>query len=265
MGREDVVESRVPAEAATTAPPNEQGCHESRSPGVAAVVAVASIITVAFLGSVLITPLYSLYQHKFGFSDITLTLIYAVYVVGNMAALLLFGQISDQVGRKRVALAALGVAALGALVFLFAHSTAELFGGRLLIGLAVGIASGTATAWLAELYGGSRRAAATLTAATANLSGIALGPLLGGCSRSTRRGRSCCPSSPTSSSWRWSRSPSRAPRKPARSASTGCVSCGCTHVSASPATGSARSPPPPSPVSSPSRWAVCTSRSSPAS
>lgn len=180
MGREDVAESRVPAEAATTAPPDEQGCHESRPPGVAAVVAVASIITVAFLGSVLITPLYSLYQHKFGFSEITLTLIYAVYVVGNVAALLLFGQISDQVGRKRVALAALGVAASGALVFLFARSTAELFGGRLLIGLAVGIASGTATAWLAELYGGSRRAAATLTAATANLSGIALGPLLGG-------------------------------------------------------------------------------------
>lgn len=185
MGREDVVESRVPAEAAMAAPADarrsrEQGCRESRPPGVGAVVAVASIITVAFLGSVLITPLYSLYQRKFGFSEITLTLIYAVYVVGNVAALLLFGQISDQVGRKPVALLALGVAALGALLFLFAHSTAELFVGRGLIGLAVGIASGTATAWLAELYDGRRRGAATLTAATANLSGIALGPLLGG-------------------------------------------------------------------------------------
>ncbi len=180
MGREDIVESRIRTEAATAAPPGPQRSHESTPPSVAAVVAVASIITVAFLGSVLITPLYSLYQHKFGFSEITLTLIYAVYVVGNVAALLLFGQISDQVGRKRVALAALGVAAIGALLFLSAHSTAQLFVGRLLIGIAVGIASGTATAWLAELYGRSRRAAATLTAATANLSGIALGPLLGG-------------------------------------------------------------------------------------
>ncbi|MDQ2727177.1 MAG: MFS transporter [Actinomycetota bacterium] len=177
MGREDRVESRLRTEAATAAPPAAQHCHESTPPSLAAVVAVASIITVAFSGSVLITPLY---QHKFGFSEITLTLIYAVYVVGNVAALLLFGQISDQVGRKRVALAGLGVAAIGALLFLFAQSTAQLFVGRLLIGIAVGIASGTATAWLAELYGRSRRAAATLTAATANLSGIALGPLAGG-------------------------------------------------------------------------------------
>ena len=52
-------------------------------------------MTVAFLGSVLVTSLCSLYQHKFGFSEITLTSIYAVYVVGNVAALLPFGQISD--------------------------------------------------------------------------------------------------------------------------------------------------------------------------
>src|SRR3954467_15504920 len=50
-------------------------------------LAISSIITVAFAGSVLVTPLYSLYQHKFGFSEITLTLVYAVYAVGNVVAL----------------------------------------------------------------------------------------------------------------------------------------------------------------------------------
>lgn len=74
-------------------------------PDAASVVAVASSITVAFMGSVIVTPLYSLYQRKFGFSEIVLTLVYAVYVVGNVAALLLFGQISDQVGRKASRLA----------------------------------------------------------------------------------------------------------------------------------------------------------------
>ena len=57
---------------------------------------------------------------------------------------------------------------------------AWLFAGRLLIGLAVGVASGTGTAWLADQLRTSRRSTASLTAATANLAGIALGPLAGG-------------------------------------------------------------------------------------
>jgi MFS family permease len=145
-----------------------------------AVLAVASVITVAFMGSVIVTPLYTLYQRKFGFSEITLTLIYAVYVVGNVLALLVFGQVSDQVGRKRVAIPALALAAAAALLFLFAGSTVWLFVGRLLIGLAVGVASGTGTAWLGEQFGERGRTRATLTAATANLAGIAIGPVVGG-------------------------------------------------------------------------------------
>jgi MFS family permease len=149
-------------------------------PRVGHVVAVASIVTTAFMGSVIVTPLYPLYQNEFGFSDVTLTLIYAVYVVGNVAALLLFGQISDRAGRKRVTVPALGLACVSALLFLFAQGTAWLFAGRLSIGLAVGILSGTGTAWLAELYGPTDRSNATVTAAAANMVGIAVGPLLGG-------------------------------------------------------------------------------------
>jgi predicted MFS family arabinose efflux permease len=143
-------------------------------------LSIASIITVAFMGSVIVTPLYPLYQRKFGFSEITLTLIYAVYVVGNVAALLAFGQISDQVGRKRVALPAIVLAALSAVLFMTATGTLFLFLARMLIGFAVGVASGTGTAWLAEEFGPDHRQTATLSAATANLFGVALGPLIGG-------------------------------------------------------------------------------------
>lgn len=145
-----------------------------------AIISVASMITVAFMGSVIVSPLYSLYQQKFGFSEITLTLIYAVYVVGNVVALLLFGQVSDQLGRKRAAVPGLALAGASAVLFLFARGVLWLFAGRLLIGLAVGILSGTGTAWLAEQHGPRRRSTATLSAATANLLGIAIGPLLGG-------------------------------------------------------------------------------------
>jgi MFS family permease len=144
------------------------------------VLAVASMIAVAFMGSVIVTPLYSLYQRKFGFSEITLTLIYATYVVGNVTALVFFGRVSDQIGRKRISLPALALAMLSAVVFLIASGTIWLFFGRLLFGLVAGVLSGTGTAWLAEQHGEQRRAHATLVAATANLLGIALGPLIGG-------------------------------------------------------------------------------------
>jgi MFS family permease len=153
---------------------------DTRGPRLSVVLSIGSIITVAFAGSVLVTPLYTLYRHKFGFSELTLTLVYAVYAIGNVVALLLFGQLSDQIGRKRAALPALGLAIASALLFVFAHSTMWLFGARALIGLAVGVASGTGTAWLAEEYGPARRSTATQAAATANLAGIAFGPLVGG-------------------------------------------------------------------------------------
>lgn len=156
------------------------GVEQDRQARAAGVLPVASLITLGFMGSVIVTPLYPLYQRKFGFSEITLTLIYAAYVVGNVVALLVVGQISDQIGRKRVALPAVAVAGISALLFLFAQGTGWLYAARLLIGLATGVLSGTATAWLAEQYGKQRRPAAALAATAANLVGIALGPLIGG-------------------------------------------------------------------------------------
>lgn len=82
--------------------------------------AIAAVITVAFMGSVIVTPLYGLYQDQIGFSEITLTLIYAAYVVGNVLALLVFGQVSDQLGRKRIVLPALVLAGVSAVVFMVA-------------------------------------------------------------------------------------------------------------------------------------------------
>lgn len=138
---------------------------------------IASVITAAFAGSVVVAPLYPLYQEKFGFSEIVLTLIYGAYVIGNVTALLFLGRLSDQIGRKRVCLPALGLAAVAGLVFLTAADTAALYIGRLVIGLTVGILSGTGTAWLTDRTDRSR---ATVIATIANLTGVAVGPVAGG-------------------------------------------------------------------------------------
>src|ERR1044072_3391503 len=99
----------------------------------AAIFAVASLIGVAFAGSTAITPLYILYEQAFGFSKVMLTLIYAVYVVGNLTALLFFGRLSDQIGRRATALPALAILMVGALTFISATGPAALFVGRILI------------------------------------------------------------------------------------------------------------------------------------
>lgn len=46
------------------------------------------------MGSTLLTPLYVVYRETFAFSELTLTLIYATYVIGNLSALFLFGRLS---------------------------------------------------------------------------------------------------------------------------------------------------------------------------
>jgi MFS family permease len=146
----------------------------------AAVVSVAMLIGVAFAGSTVITPLYVPFEQSFDFSKMTLTLIYASYVVGNLAALLCFGRLSDQIGRRAAALPALAILALSSLTFMMANGVAELFVGRILAGFGVGVATGTGTAWLTELIGGSDKARATSLATGSNFLGIALAPLAAG-------------------------------------------------------------------------------------
>ncbi|TIT48663.1 MAG: MFS transporter, partial [Mesorhizobium sp.] len=103
--------------------------------GRAAMAAVAAMIAVLFAGSTVLTPLYVIYKQAFGFSQITLTLVYAVYVIGNLAALFMFGRVSDVIGRRPAALAAMAVAVVSALSFLFAENVAWLNIARILSGL----------------------------------------------------------------------------------------------------------------------------------
>jgi MFS family permease len=141
---------------------------------------IATELAVMFVGATLPTPLYTLYRHVFGFGGVTLTLIYAVYVLGNLTALLIFGRLSDQIGRRAVTLPAIGVALLSTLAFLFAQQTAWLFVARVLSGFATGLASGAATAWIVELLPRADKGVASRTATSANFTGLAIGALLTG-------------------------------------------------------------------------------------
>jgi MFS family permease len=140
----------------------------------------AFALAIAMLGTTLPTPLYDLYRARFGLSELMITVIFATYAAGVIASLLLFGRLSDQVGRRRVLLAGLALAALSAVAFLIADGLALLVLGRILSGLSAGIFTGTATATLVDLAAPERRARAALVAAIAIMGGLGCGPLLAG-------------------------------------------------------------------------------------
>jgi MFS family permease len=145
-----------------------------------ALAIVAFELGMMFVGAIMPTPLYPLYRQEFGFSGVTLTLIYAVYVLGNLAALLFFGRLADQIGRRRATLPAIAVSFASTIAFAAASGTAWLFAARALSGFSTGLAAGAATAWIAELYTGRTEGTAARIAAAANFFGCSAGPLLGG-------------------------------------------------------------------------------------
>lgn len=131
-------------------------------------------------GTTLPTPLYSLYQDKLGFSELTVTVVYAVYAFGVIGVLLLAGNASDAVGRRPVLLWGLVCAAASAVCFLCATALGWLYAGRLLSGLSAGLFTGAATAYVMELAPGKGSPRASFAATAANMGGLGCGPLLAG-------------------------------------------------------------------------------------
>ncbi|WP_433406089.1 MFS transporter [Streptomyces sp. CA-146814] len=142
--------------------------------------AAAAVFAVGMAGTTLPTPLYGLYREELGFSELMVTVVFAVYALGVIATLLLAGNISDEAGRRPVLLAALGFSAASALCFLFEGGLPALFAGRLLSGFAAGLLSGAATVTVMELAPPGRAARAGLAATAANMGGLGCGPLLAG-------------------------------------------------------------------------------------
>src|SRR5262249_17256383 len=96
-------------------------------------------------------PLYLVSRQRFPFPSLVLTLVFATYAFFLVPSLLVFGRLSDRVGRRPVILAGYAAAVIGLVLFTAATSTAWLLTARAFQGLAVGLISGAATAALVEL------------------------------------------------------------------------------------------------------------------
>lgn len=103
-------------------------------------------------------PLYGLYEQEWHLSPLTTTIVFAVYAVAALGAVLVSGRISDVVGRKPVLLAAFGLMIVGLAVFVLADTVPMLLVARALHGMAVGATVVAGAAALLDLrpHGGAR-------------------------------------------------------------------------------------------------------------
>ena len=119
------------------------------------------------------SPLYPVYQQQWGFSSVVLTVVFAVYVLALLGALLTVGSLSDHVGRKPVIIGSLLLLAASMALFVAADGVVWLMVARLVQGLAVGTATGALSAGVIDLQPNTR--IGSLVNGAAPSLGLALG------------------------------------------------------------------------------------------
>jgi len=137
----------------------------------------AAIIGAALFASATPSPLYQTYARLWGFSSVVVTLVYATYALGVLAALLLAGRASDVAGRRPVLAVALSALLVATALYMVAQSVAWLFAARALQGLATGLVLGTASAGLLDFHPRQDAEGVGLTNGVVSAAGLGLGAL----------------------------------------------------------------------------------------
>lgn len=148
----------------------------SRARRTATLVLLASIAVTLLMASSAPTPLYSVYQQAWGFGPLTTTVVFGVYAVAVLVALLVVGRLSDHVGRRPVLVVALVLQAASMVVLIEATGVGALVVARVVQGLATGAALGAIGAALLDVD----RGRGTLLNSAAPPVGTALGALVTG-------------------------------------------------------------------------------------
>ena len=146
-------------------------------------VAFAFLVVMAF--ATLPSPLYGLYRVRDGLSAFTITIVYAIWAAGTIAALIAVPFVAARIGRRGVMFAAVATMMAAAGELAAWKALPGLLLGRLLTGFAVGMAAGTAIAYLIELRLRADPKASPAIARTigtsVNVGALGVGPLVAGC------------------------------------------------------------------------------------
>jgi predicted MFS family arabinose efflux permease len=133
----------------------------------------AFIASMFFAASSAPTPLYRLYQEAWGFSSVTLTLVFSVYAFSLLVALLTTGSLSDHIGRRPAIIGGVVLEVVAMLIFADAHSVQMLILARVV----QGFATGTATSALGAAILDASRTRGSLVNTLSPLLGMGVGAL----------------------------------------------------------------------------------------
>jgi MFS family permease len=145
----------------------------------AAFWSVAALLVLMLAASGVPSPLYRVYQERFGFSSGVLTTIFGIYCFALLASLLVVGALSDHVGRRPVLAAAFVLEAAAMALFLLATGVGWLLLARTVQGLATGALTSTLGATVLDLQRRDRPLGALINSASPGL-GLSLGAVSAG-------------------------------------------------------------------------------------
>ncbi|SMH47294.1 Predicted arabinose efflux permease, MFS family [Rathayibacter oskolensis] len=124
--------------------------------------------------------LYPSYAREWDLSSVVITTVFSAYPAALLLALLVVGDLSDAIGRRRTMLLGIALISVSAVAFSFADGVALLYVGRALQGVGTALALGAASASLVDnnVSGNPRVPSSLTTVSTAT--GLTLSLLLSG-------------------------------------------------------------------------------------
>jgi hypothetical protein len=145
------------------------------------VFAFVIVMAVATLPS----PLYGLYRVRDHLSALTITVVFAIFAGGTIATLQRDSSLTSRLGRRGMMLGAVATMMVAMGVLAAWKDLPGLLIGRLLTGVAVGLAAGPAITYLVELRLRADPNASVVQARTigtsVNVGALGVGPLIAGC------------------------------------------------------------------------------------
>jgi MFS family permease len=147
--------------------------------------AVAFAFLVVMMFATLPSPLYGLYRTRDHLSAFTITVVFAIFAVGTIITLLMEGRVAGRFGRRGAMLGGVATMMVAAGLLAVWKDLPGLLIGRLLTGVAIGLAAGVAIAYLIELRlradPNASPAGARNIGTAVNVGALGIGPLLAGC------------------------------------------------------------------------------------
>jgi len=131
------------------------------------------------------SPLYGLYRIRDHLSALTITVVFAIFAASTIAVLLRDSAIAARIGRRGTMLASVAMMMVAVGVLAAWKDLAGLLIGRVLTGVSVGLAAGTAITYLIELRLRANPKAspvvARLIGTSVTVGALGVGPLIAGC------------------------------------------------------------------------------------